>query len=78
MFHTGSLILSLPLIVFPQYEDHTTNSRLAEAISYNSLVTYKSLLTETLHHNTITNEELVKHNTLKLLDDLYKTLDTQY
>lgn len=72
MVIAGALVLSLPLIVFPQYQQ---TNKFAEAIPYSSFVVQQPPLKDTMHYNTMTTEELVRENNIKILDELYKTLE---
>lgn len=68
----GSLVLTLPLIVFPQY---IPVNKFAEAIPYSSYSQQLPPLKDTMHHNTMTTEELVRENNIKIMNQLYKTLE---
>lgn len=72
MIVSAPLVLGLSLIVFPQYQE---TNKFSESISYSDLVKDEPRLKDTMHYDTMTNEELVRENNNKIIQQIYKNLE---
>jgi len=62
----------MPLISAPY---HIPENKFAQAIDYSEFTVEKPKLKSSMDFNTITTEELIKENNIKILDRIYKTLE---
>lgn len=72
MVHINELIIMLPLISAPSY---IPENKFAEAIPYSVYSVEQPKLKNTMDHNTMSMEELIRENNDKILQQIYKNLE---
>lgn len=63
----AKLVVSLPLTVIP--------IQLEKEIIVEDSIIIQEPFKDTMHYNTLTNEELIRENNEKIIQQIYKTLE---